>query len=69
MGNIEEKKLFTDKVEIKRALISVTDKSGIEILAKQLTQNNIEIFSQYTCKISTSFIDSECYMLFNVTIF
>ena len=45
MGNIEEKKLFTDKVEIKRALISVTDKSGIEILAKQLTQNNIEILS------------------------
>ena len=45
MVNKKENRLFTDKVEIKRALISVTDKSEIEILAKHLTENKIEILS------------------------
>ena len=45
MADKKENRLFTDKVEIKRALISVTDKSEIEILAKHLTDNKIEILS------------------------
>ena len=37
--------VFKGKVRIKRALISVTDKSNIEILAKNLIKFKIEILS------------------------
>ena len=45
MNNVESDKLFTDKVKIKRALISVTDKTNIEKIAKVLDDYNIEILS------------------------
>ena len=45
MNNVDSDKLFTDKVKIKRALISVTDKTNIEKIAKVLDDYNIEILS------------------------
>ena len=45
MDNVDSDELFTDKVKIKRALISVTDKTNIEKLAKVLDDYNIEILS------------------------
>ena len=45
MDNIDSDELFIDKVKIKRALISVTDKTNIEKLAKVLKDYNIEILS------------------------
>ena len=36
MDNVDSDELFTDKVKIKRALISVTDKNNIENLVKVL---------------------------------
>ena len=45
MDNVDSDELFTDKVKIKRALISVTDKTNIEKLAKVLEDYNIEILS------------------------
>ena len=45
MNNVNSGELFTDKVKIKRALISVTDKNNIEKLAKVLVDYNIEILS------------------------
>ena len=41
MDNVDSDELFTDKVKIKRALISVTDKTNIEKLAKVLEDYNI----------------------------
>ena len=40
-----QNKIFIKDTKIKRALISVTDKKGIEILAKELITLNIEILS------------------------
>ena len=40
-----ENKIFIQDIKIKRALISVTDKKGIDILAKELVRQNIEILS------------------------
>ena len=45
MNNVDNDKLFTHKVKIKRALISVTDKTNIEKIAKVLDDYNIEILS------------------------
>ncbi len=45
MDNVDSDELFTNKVKIKRALISVTDKTNIEKLAKVLEDYNIEILS------------------------
>ena len=45
MDNVDSGELFTNKVKIKRALISVTDKTNIEKLAKVLDDYNIEILS------------------------
>ena len=40
-----QNKLFIKDTKIKRALISVTDKKGIDVLAKELITLNIEILS------------------------
>ncbi len=40
-----EVKVYTKDTKIRRALISVTDKNGIDKLAKELTNQNIEILS------------------------
>ena len=37
--------VFNENIKIKRALISVTDKSNIDILAQKLVSFNIEILS------------------------
>ena len=37
--------VFNENIKIKRALISVTDKSNIDILAQKLVNFNIEILS------------------------
>ena len=48
MDKVDSDKLFTDKVKIKRALISVTDKTNIEKLDKVLEDYNIEILKDGT---------------------
>ena len=48
MDKVDSDKLFTDKVKIKRALISVTDKTNIKKLAKVLEDYNIEILKDGT---------------------
>ena len=45
MNEAFKHKIFTNDIKIKRALISVTDKKGIDILAKELASLNIEILS------------------------
>jgi phosphoribosylaminoimidazolecarboxamide formyltransferase / IMP cyclohydrolase len=40
-----ENKIFIEDTKIKRALVSVTDKKGIDILAKELIRFNVEILS------------------------
>ena len=45
MNKSFEKKIFIEDTKIKKALISVTDKKGIDILAKELIRFNIEILS------------------------
>ncbi len=45
MKNTNKNKVFTDKIKIKRALISVTKKKDIERIAKVLVENNVEILS------------------------
>ena len=45
MNKAPKNKIFTNDIKIKRALISVTDKKGIDILAKELVNQNIEILS------------------------
>ena len=45
MNKSNENKVFSKKIRVKRALISVTDKNGIDILAKQLIHQDIEILS------------------------
>ena len=37
--------LHTEKLEIRRALLSVSDKTGIDSLAKALHEKNVEIIS------------------------
>jgi phosphoribosylaminoimidazolecarboxamide formyltransferase/IMP cyclohydrolase len=45
MNETFENKTFVNDTKIKRALISVTDKNGIDILARELISHNIEILS------------------------
>ena len=45
MNETFENKTFVNDTKIKRALISVTDKNGIDILARELINHNIEILS------------------------
>ncbi|MDC0093979.1 bifunctional phosphoribosylaminoimidazolecarboxamide formyltransferase/IMP cyclohydrolase [Alphaproteobacteria bacterium] len=45
MNESPQNKLFTNNIKIKRALISVTEKKGIDILARELINQNIEILS------------------------
>ena len=45
MNKSFENKIFIEDTKIKRALISVTDKKGIDILAKELIRQNIQILS------------------------
>ena len=45
MNKALKNKIFTNYIKIKRALISVTDKKGIDILAKELVNQNVEILS------------------------
>ena len=46
MNETFENKTFVNDTKIKRALISVTDKNGIDILARELISHNIEIYLQ-----------------------
>ena len=45
MNELFQNRIFIKDTKIKRALISVTDKKGIDILAKELVSQNIEILS------------------------
>ena len=50
--NKSKENFFTKDINIKRALISVTDKRDLEKIAKVLVKNKIEILS--TCLLYTS---------------
>ena len=49
-----------ENIKIKRALISVSDKSGLEGLAKVLAKNEIEIIANYLFELP-NFVDVLAY--------
>jgi phosphoribosylaminoimidazolecarboxamide formyltransferase/IMP cyclohydrolase len=45
MNKLNENKIFTNDVRIRKALISVTDKENIDELAQELIKQGVEILS------------------------